>query len=70
LGYQDTLYEHLTISWHNNLFLYCLPGNDPSRWVKVNEKRTLHDVLKEPNLVIPGIPGIAFLVLVCLLNFK
>uniref|UniRef100_A0A803LAD2 Uncharacterized protein n=1 Tax=Chenopodium quinoa TaxID=63459 RepID=A0A803LAD2_CHEQI len=31
-------------------------GKGPSRWVKVNEKRTLHDVLKEPNLVIPGIP--------------
>lgn len=31
-------------------------GRDPSRWVLVNEKRTLHDVLKEPNLVIPGIP--------------
>ncbi|XP_074279052.1 uncharacterized protein LOC141604183 [Silene latifolia] len=31
-------------------------GRDPSRWVKVNEKRTLHDVLKEPNLVIPEIP--------------
>lgn len=31
-------------------------GKDPSRWVKVNEKRTLHDVLKEPNFVIPGIP--------------
>ncbi|KAK9280853.1 hypothetical protein L1049_003743 [Liquidambar formosana] len=28
----------------------------PSKWVKVNEKRTLHDVLKEPNFVIPGIP--------------
>ncbi|KAH9624348.1 hypothetical protein KSS87_012411 [Heliosperma pusillum] len=31
-------------------------GRDPLRWVKVNEKRTLHDVLKEPNLVIPEIP--------------
>ncbi|KAK9726456.1 hypothetical protein RND81_05G216500 [Saponaria officinalis] len=31
-------------------------GRDPSRWVKVNEKRTLHDVLKEPNFVIPEIP--------------
>ncbi|KAK7277466.1 hypothetical protein RJT34_22479 [Clitoria ternatea] len=26
------------------------------RWIKVNERRTLHDVLKEPNLVICGIP--------------
>uniref|UniRef100_A0A803M944 Cns1/TTC4 wheel domain-containing protein n=1 Tax=Chenopodium quinoa TaxID=63459 RepID=A0A803M944_CHEQI len=31
-------------------------GKGPSRWVKVNKKRTLHDILKEPNLVIPGIP--------------
>lgn len=31
-------------------------GRDPSKWVKINEKRTLHDVLKEPNHVIPGIP--------------
>ncbi|GMI66406.1 tetratricopeptide repeat 2 [Hibiscus trionum] len=27
-----------------------------SKWVKVNEKRTLHDVLKEPNFIIPMIP--------------
>ncbi|MBA0802677.1 hypothetical protein Gohar_012954 [Gossypium harknessii] len=26
------------------------------KWVKVNEKRTLHDVLKEPNFIIPMIP--------------
>lgn len=32
-------------------------GNGP-KWVKVDEKRTLHDILKEPNLVIPGVPGI------------
>lgn len=31
-------------------------GRDPSRWVKVQENRTLLDVLMEPNLVIPGIP--------------
>ncbi|CAH9129453.1 unnamed protein product [Cuscuta epithymum] len=30
-------------------------GND-SNWVKVDERKTLHDVLKEPNHVIPGIP--------------
>ncbi|KAF5960710.1 hypothetical protein HYC85_001919 [Camellia sinensis] len=28
----------------------------PSKWVKVNEKRTLYDVLKELDFVIPGIP--------------
>ncbi|XP_022159856.1 tetratricopeptide repeat protein 4 homolog isoform X2 [Momordica charantia] len=27
-----------------------------SKWIKVNEKRTLHDVLKAPNCLIPGIP--------------
>ncbi|KAL2482628.1 Tetratricopeptide repeat (TPR)-like superfamily protein [Forsythia ovata] len=27
-----------------------------SKWVRVNEKRTLHDVLKDPNMIIPGIP--------------
>ncbi|TYG45193.1 hypothetical protein ES288_D11G154900v1 [Gossypium darwinii] len=26
------------------------------KWVKVNEKRTLHDVLNEPNFIIPMIP--------------
>ncbi|KAK7345717.1 hypothetical protein VNO77_16327 [Canavalia gladiata] len=26
------------------------------KWIKVNERRTLHDVLKESNFVIPGIP--------------
>uniref|UniRef100_A0A5B7BD12 Cns1/TTC4 wheel domain-containing protein n=1 Tax=Davidia involucrata TaxID=16924 RepID=A0A5B7BD12_DAVIN len=31
-------------------------GRGPSKWVKVNEKRTLNDVLKELNFVIPGIP--------------
>ncbi|XP_034689750.1 tetratricopeptide repeat protein 4 homolog [Vitis riparia] len=31
-------------------------GKGSSKWVKVNEKRTLNDVLKEPNLMIPGIP--------------
>ncbi|XP_019165711.1 PREDICTED: tetratricopeptide repeat protein 4 homolog isoform X2 [Ipomoea nil] len=30
-------------------------GNNP-KWVKVDERRTLHNVLKEPNLVIPGVP--------------
>ncbi|KAL2900333.1 Tetratricopeptide repeat protein 4-like protein [Bienertia sinuspersici] len=27
-----------------------------SKWVRIYEKKTLYDVLKEPNLVIPGIP--------------
>lgn len=31
-------------------------GDSRSKWVKVNERITLHAVLKEPNYVIPGIP--------------
>ncbi|XP_020425414.1 uncharacterized protein LOC109946248 isoform X1 [Prunus persica] len=31
-------------------------GKGSSKWVKVNEKRALHDVLKEPKFVIRGIP--------------
>ncbi|KAI4350297.1 hypothetical protein L6164_004765 [Bauhinia variegata] len=27
-----------------------------SKWIKVSERRTLHDVLREPNFIIPGIP--------------
>ncbi|KAF7804586.1 tetratricopeptide repeat protein 4-like protein [Senna tora] len=26
------------------------------KWIKVNERTTLHDVLKDPNFIIPGIP--------------
>lgn len=29
-----------------------------SKWIKVHERRTLHNVLKEPNYIIPGIPGV------------
>nr|VDC64528.1 unnamed protein product [Brassica rapa] len=35
---------------------YNVKGKGSSGMVKVNERRTLHDVLKEPNLVIPEIP--------------
>ncbi|KAK4436823.1 Tetratricopeptide repeat protein 4 [Sesamum alatum] len=30
-------------------------GNGP-KWVRVNEKKTLHDILKNPNIIVPGIP--------------
>ncbi|KAF3943847.1 hypothetical protein CMV_029629 [Castanea mollissima] len=33
-----------------------ISAGEGSKWVKVGEKRTLHDVLKEPNFIIPGIP--------------
>ncbi|GMN50414.1 hypothetical protein TIFTF001_019570 [Ficus carica] len=33
-----------------------LSSSGSSKWIKVNEKRTLHDVLKEPNFIIQGIP--------------
>ncbi|MCE0480500.1 hypothetical protein HAX54_037392 [Datura stramonium] len=29
---------------------------DTARWMKINEKRTLYNVLKEPRFVVPGIP--------------
>lgn len=31
-------------------------GKHPKKWVKVNEKKTLHDVLKQPDLIVPRIP--------------
>lgn len=31
-------------------------GDGSSKWVKVNERRTLHEVLKASNFIIPGIP--------------
>lgn len=31
-------------------------GGGGMRWIKVNERRRLYDVLKEPNLFVPGIP--------------
>lgn len=34
-------------------------GRGSSKWVKVNEKRTLYDILKEANFVIQGIPVFA-----------
>lgn len=40
---------------HGSTYDYSA-GKCSSRWVKVNEKRKLHDVLKEPNFIIPGIP--------------
>uniref|UniRef100_A0A2C9UNS7 Uncharacterized protein n=1 Tax=Manihot esculenta TaxID=3983 RepID=A0A2C9UNS7_MANES len=33
-----------------------IEGTGSSKWVEVNEKKTLHEVLKERNFVIPGIP--------------
>lgn len=36
--------------------------------VKVNERRTLHDVLKEPKFVIPEIPGLFVLSHWCLFS--
>ncbi|XP_038713553.1 tetratricopeptide repeat protein 4 homolog [Tripterygium wilfordii] len=31
-------------------------GQGSSKWIKVNEKRMLYDILKEPNFIITGIP--------------
>ncbi|KAI5680032.1 hypothetical protein M9H77_01259 [Catharanthus roseus] len=30
--------------------------DDKPRWIKVNERRRLYDILKEPNFIVPGIP--------------
>lgn len=44
-----------TSLWDN--FIWCYPGKGSPKWIKINEKRTLHDVLKEHNFIIQGIPG-------------
>ncbi|KAL5712114.1 hypothetical protein ACHQM5_014315 [Ranunculus cassubicifolius] len=31
-------------------------GNPPKKWVKINEKKTLSDVLRQPHFIIPRIP--------------
>ncbi|XP_077252770.1 tetratricopeptide repeat (TPR)-like superfamily protein [Tasmannia lanceolata] len=31
-------------------------GKGSGKWIKVNDKKTLHDVLRQPDFVIPGIP--------------
>lgn len=50
-----------------NIFLDFASRKGSAKWVKVNEKRTLHDVLKEPNFIIQGIPGAS---LISQLNLK
>lgn len=42
----------------SKLLLLNFPGKGSSKWVKVNEKRMLSDVLKEPDFIISGIPGL------------
>jgi hypothetical protein len=42
----------------SKLLLLNFPGKGSSKWVKVNEKRMLCDVLKEPDFIISGIPGL------------
>uniref|UniRef100_A0A0A0LC81 Uncharacterized protein n=1 Tax=Cucumis sativus TaxID=3659 RepID=A0A0A0LC81_CUCSA len=40
----------------SDLFALFFSDKGSSKWIKVHERRTLHDVLKEPNYIIPGIP--------------
>ncbi|GLT41481.1 hypothetical protein SLA2020_155410 [Shorea laevis] len=40
----------------SNVSTYSNSAGGSSNWIKVNEKRTLHDVLKEPDYIIPMIP--------------
>lgn len=53
------------------IFIWFGFGKGSSKWVKVNEKRTLHDVLKEPNFIIQGIPGVSIIsqLILCILTF-
>lgn len=37
-------------------FILCY-SDKGTKWVKVDENSTLEDVLKQPDFVIPGIPG-------------
>lgn len=38
--------------------LHHFSGNG-SKWVKINERRTLHDILKNSDIIVPGIPGLS-----------
>ncbi|KAL0318918.1 UNVERIFIED_CONTAM: Tetratricopeptide repeat protein 4 [Sesamum angustifolium] len=44
-GVEETNATHSSVS----------SGTGP-KWFRVNEKKTLHDILKSPNIIIPGIP--------------
>lgn len=48
----------LLLAYLTELPVFTFLGTGSSKWVEVNEKKTLHEVLKERNFVIPGIPGL------------
>lgn len=58
MGYISLFYLKFIYIYIIFFFFLSPSGQGSSRWVKVNEKRKLHDVLKEPNFIIPGIPGL------------
>jgi hypothetical protein len=54
---EGTAASHLTIDDNDQDEAGFKPeAKSGDRWVKVNEKRTLYDVLKEPDFIIPMIP--------------
>lgn len=55
------MHSTLSIAMCSHIFASIgtkVKGRGSSGMIKVNERRTLHDVLKEPNFVIPEIPGL------------
>ncbi|CAM8976695.1 unnamed protein product [Rhodiola kirilowii] len=51
---EDFVSDDKSYSENSNRQLHA--GDGSSKWVKVNERRTLHEVLKASNFIIPGIP--------------
>ncbi|CAI9303595.1 unnamed protein product [Lactuca saligna] len=53
---KENAYTRDTIElYYEEIISNFLQGECASKWVKVNERRTLHSVLKEDKFVIPGI---------------
>ncbi|CAM8973588.1 unnamed protein product [Rhodiola kirilowii] len=52
---EDFVSDDKSYSENSNRQLHA--GDGSSKWVKVNERRTLHEVLKASNFITPGIPG-------------
>ncbi|KAL6576238.1 hypothetical protein OROHE_000019 [Orobanche hederae] len=36
--------------------IYPSPSGNNPKWVRVNQRRTLNDILKNPDFIVPGIP--------------
>lgn len=60
----DHVYLHL---YHVHNIAYCIfvssylyVGLDHGKWIKVNERKTLLEVLQQKEYIIPAIPGYFF----------